>query len=91
VLRDIEPGPHDSIPRFQTRVGGRVLFAANDGTHGVELWRSDGTAAGTRLVRDINPGAHSFPSYLAAAGNRVFFAANDGPSGFDLWKSDGLP
>jgi ELWxxDGT repeat protein len=36
-------------------VVGRLVFAANDGKHGRELWSSDGTVAGTRIVRDINP------------------------------------
>jgi len=36
-------------------VGDKLLFAANDGKYGRELWSSDGTVAGTRLVKDINP------------------------------------
>ena len=33
-----------------------------DEEHGEELWRTDGTEAGTRLVKDIWPGSHS--SYI---------------------------
>jgi ELWxxDGT repeat protein len=36
-------------------VDGTLFFRANDFTHGYELWRSDGTRSGTRLVRDIDP------------------------------------
>ena len=39
------------------RDGSRLFFAADDGTHGDELWNSDGTAEGTVLVKDIRPGA----------------------------------
>ena len=38
-------------------MGGTLFFTANDGIHGLELWKSDGTAAGTVLVKDIRPGA----------------------------------
>jgi ELWxxDGT repeat protein len=56
----------------------------------MELWKSDGTSAGTVLVHDIRPGpASSDLRDLVAAGGIVFFSADDGVSGRELWKSDG--
>jgi ELWxxDGT repeat protein len=72
-----------------TPTRGTVFFVMDDGTSGEELWQTDGTAAGTRLVKDINPGgAGSDPSGLVAVGNTLYFFATDG-SGTELWKSDG--
>jgi ELWxxDGT repeat protein len=70
--------------------GGRIFFTAGDEAHGHELWSTDGTPEGTRLVRDILPGpGSSEPVELAAAGDRVFFSAHDGEHGWELWESDG--
>src|SRR5207248_1354608 len=67
-----------------------LFFAANDGVHGTELWTSDGTAAGTVLVKDINPGSSSsYPYSLTAVNGKLFFTANDGVHGQELWRSDG--
>src|SRR5207244_2850184 len=61
-----------------------------DGVHGQELWRSDGTAAGTMLVKDICPGAAgSGPFAFTNVNGTLFFAANDGVTGSELYKSDG--
>ncbi len=71
-------------------VGGAAYFTASDGSTGVELWRSNGTSAGTILVADINPGAGSSnPQNLTAVGSVLYFTANDGTTGVELWKSDG--
>ena len=76
-----------------TAVGNTLYFMANDGTNGVELWKSDGTASGTLMVKDINVGGSGFHwahgGSLTAVGNTLFFHADDGIHGIELWKSDG--
>ena len=59
--------------------------------HGDELWKSDGTAAGTVLVDGHQPWAASVPTPadLTHVNGTLFFVANDGVHGIELWKSDG--
>lgn len=67
-----------------------VFFAGNDGVHGEELWVSDGTEAGTRMVRDLAAGLRSSgPGDLTEVGNRAFFTAEDEVHGREIWVSDG--
>src|SRR5512133_2755343 len=48
-----------------------IIFVANDGVNGVELWKSDGTPEGTVLLQDINPGSSSSaPDSLTLLGSR---------------------
>lgn len=83
-------GTPEGVPAWLTVRGDRLFFAGDDGVHGLELWSTDGTFNGTRMARDVAPGAASaHPAWIAAAGSRVFFAANDGASGIELWESDG--
>ena len=56
---------------------------------GRELCVTDGTPAGTRLVRDINPLGSANILSLTAVGDRVFFVATDGTGGYQIWTSDG--
>lgn len=95
-VKDINPGSAGGFPdtfyaKALTVVGNTLYFAANDGTSGYELWKSDGTDAGTVRVKNINPGAGlgSSPGYLTAVGSTLYFTANDGTSGYELWRSNG--
>ncbi|HEX4961410.1 MAG TPA: ELWxxDGT repeat protein [Thermoanaerobaculia bacterium] len=73
-----------------TPVGDTLFFRANDGVHGTELWKTDGTAAGTVLVRDIAPGtATARLPELTAANGKLYFTATDTERGLELWESDG--
>jgi ELWxxDGT repeat protein len=79
---------NDSNPSHLTNVAGTLFFAADDGIHGQELWSSDGTAAGTKLVRDVAPGdASSFPQSLASVGGTLFLQASNPSRGAELWKA----
>src|SRR5215216_751735 len=76
----------------KTAAGRRIYFTAIDGKHGLELWKSDGTRKGTKLVRSINPSSAREAadiSNLVALRKRLYFSANDGKHGLELWKSDG--
>jgi ELWxxDGT repeat protein len=96
MVKDIHPNG-SSAPESLTDVNGTLFFIANDGTHGRELWKTDGTEAGTVLVRDINPGAGAVfnltDPQLANLDGLLVFGAIDGPSGAahgqELWRSDG--
>lgn len=85
------PGSYDSSIDLQAALGaGTLLFQADDGISGVELWKSDGSAAGTVLVKDICPGkCSSNPIAFATAGSSLYFVADDGQHGQALWISDG--
>jgi ELWxxDGT repeat protein len=54
-----------------------------------ELWRTDGTEAGTVMVKDIKPGGSSNIKFITNINNTLFFRADDGIHGHELWRSDG--
>ena len=87
-LSDVFPGAQGSmIFSILVPQDGWVYFMANDGVHGHELWRTDGTTAGTALFADIEPGAaSSFPLNLLSSPLGLFFSEN----GTGLWATDGV-
>ncbi len=76
-----------------TAFDGKLAFLANDGTHGSQLWVSDGTAGGTQMVTGAGSGdLATSPSDLTVAGNRLyFFASNSATSAEGLWVTNGTP
>ena len=88
-VKDINP-TGDSFPQNPGVLGDIALFSATDGDTGFELWRSDGTGPGTRLVRDIEPGdGSSSPFPIVPAGPIAFFGAHTSAKGTELWRTDG--
>jgi ELWxxDGT repeat protein len=97
LVRDLNTGLTQqwSWPSPGASAGNLALFTADDARHGRELWRSDGTTAGTQLVLDIEPGAESANIHqMIGVAERVFFTRSPIVAGRDsraleLWTSDG--
>src|SRR5262249_127342 len=68
-------------------------FVAGDGDHGPELWKSNGTATGTVLLKDIHPGSSgsNLADLTNVGDNSLFFRADDGDHGREPWNNDGTP
>ena len=87
IVKDIYPGGVSSSPSKLTCVGRRVYFSAREPNNGRELWKSDGSSAGTQRVCDLfdcSPG--SSPAKLALCCGQLFFAATGTTVGRELYR-----
>ncbi len=97
LVVDLYPGPEHAFGAFEVfplATARQIFFVATDGARGWGLWASDGTAAGTVMLRELAPvGANNNPPplELIAVGEQVFFRASDPEHGAELWVSDGTP
>jgi trimeric autotransporter adhesin len=92
MVKDINPGTPGAEPTDLIVFNGQVFFAANVTTNGVidrELWRSNGSNAGTILLKNINPNFGSSPTDLCVFNGALFFTAHTPTHGVELHKSDG--
>ncbi len=87
-----------SLPPCRMRVptlpvmtqGDDLLFFADPFSQGSQLWKSDGTYAGTHVIKDQpNLVVQNSVSSTAIVDGLLYFLANDGTSGYELWRSDG--
>lgn len=95
LLKDIHADGNPNIEEM-VLLGHTAIFNADDGTKGNELWKSDGTAAGTALIAEIDtvndgpgddpPGSN--PTELTVFGNFVYFSADDGALGTELYRAN---
>lgn len=91
MIKNIAPDEefikYSSVARGFTVFNNTVYFAANDRTLGEELYATDGTAAGTYLVKDLTPGsASSSPAYLMEFDGSLYISCRQSK---ELWKSNG--
>jgi ELWxxDGT repeat protein len=86
VFGSYHPRPYPSAP-----MGSELFFAADNGTNGAELWKTDGSSVGTVMIKDINPGPEDgFKSGIAASfeGN-FYFAGSTSTTDRQPWVTDG--
>jgi ELWxxDGT repeat protein len=94
LLKEIHGSPtagNGSFPKYLTKMGDEIFFNASDkiaGVYNEELWKTDGTTAGTVLVKEINTSTRSRPAYLTEMNGKIYFSADDG-TGPSLWATDG--
>ena len=91
LVKDINPGPESSfISGRKESFGGEMYFAAQNASHGRELWKSDGTPAGTIRLTDGMAGPEgSTPSIIGQASGELRFSLRTSAEGAELWSTDG--
>lgn len=93
LVKDINPGSASSTVTTMAAIGNKVVFHANSLQYGIEPWVSDGTEAGTIILKDFSSASNSSgPANLLDINGTLFFsAANGDVNNNELWKSDGTP
>jgi len=66
--------------------GDTLTFSTYDAANGWTLLRTDGSAAGTALLKS---GYNGVPTYFTPVGDIVFFVASQPATGYELWRTDG--
>jgi ELWxxDGT repeat protein len=80
-----------SDPSWMTSYKGKLYFNADNITAGRELWCTDGTESGTKLVKDIYPGSNpGWPAWMTVYGSKLYFTGIPSDTlGQQVFQSDG--
>ena len=97
VVKDILPGNQGSKPKKLTVVPtatvssvvipGSLFFTAEDVDGNIDLWNSDGTASGTKMVQDIPYNLFEGPEKLTSVNGNLYFEGFDLNNGKELWRT----
>ncbi len=91
TINNIWTSDRDAKKNFSV-TGNTLFFGGYDAANGVELWKTDGTGAGTAIIKDINAGSNSStPTAFCKLNGEVFFTCIETGSARKLWKTDGTP
>jgi ELWxxDGT repeat protein len=86
----IGPMAGNGIVYYLMVYNNQLIFTYDDGVNGLELWTSDGTAAGTNLLKDIWEGSLSaLPRFYTECNGLLFFQASTPTRAEGLWVTDG--
>jgi ELWxxDGT repeat protein len=90
-VKEIRDGVEGSAPFDFIATDNRAYFTADDGTHGRELWVTDGTDGGTQIVHEHHPlsTGTSFSPPRTTNGNILYYEPNDPTTGGEVWRTDG--
>ncbi|HPB32592.1 MAG TPA: hypothetical protein PLB62_14150, partial [Candidatus Sumerlaeota bacterium] len=78
LVRDINTREGGSSPASFAEMNGAVFFTAKNVEHGRELWKTDGSGPGTKLIKDILPGnAGSSPYQIVNANGILYIFINN--------------
>ncbi len=89
-------------PRAFQKLGNQLLFIADTFEYGTEWWSSDGTDAGTKLLKDISPGPTSslvrnlntfnlmeVELTITVANGLMYFLTKNALNQSEIWQTDG--
>src|SRR5207244_12673915 len=97
LLWERQPGPpYSQFSRFRgTASNDLLLVGAFGSATGAEVWKTDGTGAGTVRLTDINPGPGSSQPFdrrgrperreFTELNGQIFFRAFEPDTGVELW------
>ncbi len=92
LVKDINLGASGSNPVFQGSISRGLVFSASSPTYGNEYWITDGTNAGTFMLKDIRPGFASsviFQSSVVTNDMLYMVVADTVILSYSLWRTDG--